>query len=240
MKLPLLDAQEPLFPNTATALDHPDGLLAAGGNLAVETLLSAYQKGIFPWYEQGQPILWWSPSARTVLYPADIHISKSLRKMLRQKRYRITTNTVFNDVIRACAEPRAADRENTQDNHTWISQEMIAAYEDLHQQGHAHSVEYWLDDELKGGLYGLVVGDVFCGESMFSRSSSASKVAFAHLASGLKQAGFRLIDCQIENDYLNTFGAQQISRKQFVAGLRKSENQIIDWPDHLISTDTST
>jgi len=236
VNLPLLDPLYPVFPDPATALDYPDGLLAAGGNLSIETLLSAYRQGIFPWYERGQPILWWSPSPRAVIYPEHVHISKSLAKTLRRGGYRVTTDQAFAAVIKACAEPRPGHEDKPGENHTWISPEMIDAYIGLFEAGHAHSVEYWLDDQLCGGLYGLAIGKVFCGESMFSRTSNASKIAFSHLAQGLDQAGFALIDCQIENDHLNSLGAQAMARGDFISTLKKMANITIDWPTSLVST----
>ena len=240
MDLPFLDLQHPVFPNPATALDYPDGLLAAGGNLSVDTLLSAYRQGIFPWYEQGQPILWWSPNPRAVIVPEQIHISKSLAKTLRRGGYRVTTDQAFESVINACAEPRPEHLDRPGENHTWISAEMIAAYIRLFEAGHAHSVEYWLDDQLCGGLYGLAIGNVFCGESMFSRASNASKIAFSHLAKGLEEAGFVLIDCQIENEHLNSLGAQNMGRENFITTLNAASDITIDWPAQLISTKVST
>ena len=236
MDLPFLDPQHPIFPDPATALDYPDGLLAAGGNLSVDTLLKAYRQGIFPWYEQGQPILWWSPNPRAVIVPEQIHISKSLAKTLRRGGYRVTTDQAFAAVIKACAEPRPEHLDRPGENHTWISAEMIAAYIHLYDAGHAHSVEYWLDDQLCGGLYGLAIGNVFCGESMFSRASNASKIAFSHLAKGLEEAGFVLIDCQIENEHLNSLGAQNMAREDFRAILNEAAQLTIDWPASLIST----
>ncbi len=236
MDLPFLDPQYPVFPDPSTALDDPDGLLAAGGNLSVDTLLSAYRQGIFPWYEQGQPILWWSPNPRAVIFPEQIHISKSLAKTLRRGGYRVTTDQAFEAVIKACAEPRPEHLDRPDENHTWISAEMIAAYIRLFEAGHAHSVEYWLNDQLCGGLYGLAIGNVFCGESMFSRASNASKIAFSHLAKGLEEAGFVLIDCQIENQHLNSLGAQNMAREDFCTILDDAAKATINWPASLIST----
>ena len=240
MGLPLLDPQYPVFPDPATALEYPDGLLAGGGNLSVDTLLSAYRQGIFPWYEQGQPILWWSPNPRAVIFPAHIHISKSLARTLRKGGYQITTDQAFEAVIRACAEPRPEHVDRPGENHTWISEEMIAAYIRLFASGHAHSVEYWRDGQLCGGLYGLAIGTVFCGESMFSRASNASKIAFSHLAKGLQQAGFTLIDCQVENPHLNSLGAQTMAREDFIGHLKAAAGITIDWPASLISTKVNT
>ena len=239
MDLPFLDPLYPVFPDPNTALDYPDGLLAAGGNLSVDTLLSAYRQGIFPWYEQGQPILWWSPTPRAMIVPEQIHISKSLAKTLRRGGYRVTTDQAFESVIKACAEPRPEHLDSPGENHTWISAEMIAAYIRLFEAGHAHSVEYWLDDQLCGGLYGLAIGNIFCGESMFSRASNASKIAFSHLAKGLEEAGFVLIDCQIENEHLNSLGAQNMAREDFIAILKAASDITINWPVQLISTKVS-
>ncbi len=236
MDLPFLDPRHPEFPAPSTALDSPDGLLAAGGNLSVDTLLTAYRRGIFPWYEQGQPILWWSPNPRAVIAPEHIHISKSLAKTLRRGGYQVTTDQAFAAVIKACAEPRPEHLDNPNENHTWISDEMIAAYIRLFETGHAHSVEYWLNGQLCGGLYGLAIGNVFCGESMFSRASNASKIAFTHLAKGLEQAGFVLIDCQIENQHLNSLGAQNMARDDFCAIVDAAAQLTINWPASLIST----
>lgn len=214
LRLPLLDPEHPVFPAPEQALDHPNGLLAAGGNLAVATLLDAYRNGIFPWFEAGQPLLWWSPDPRTVLYPGQIHVSRSMARLLRRGGYTITTDRVFADVIRGCAAPREGATG------TWIVPEMIAAYQRLHAAGHAHSVECWMAGDLVGGLYGVAVGGVFCGESMFSRRANASKLALIHLARGLAAAGFALIDCQIDSPHLSSLGAIALPRASFLAELR--------------------
>lgn len=197
------------FPALNKALREPNGLLAAGGDLSSARLLAAYRHGCFPWYQDGQPLLWWSPSPRTVLVPDNLHISRSLRKVLRSDQFSVTFDHNFTQVIRACAEPR--DKEYG----TWITEEMQAAYLQLHQQGHAHSVEVWQHDKLVGGLYGLAIGSLFFGESMFSRSSNASKVGFVTLVSALKAAGFMLIDCQMPTDHLSSLGAHNIPRDDF-------------------------
>ena len=171
----LLDSERPVFPDPESTLGTPDGLLAIGGNLSTDTLLSAYSCGIFPWYESGQPILWWSPGTRAVIYPNKLVVSRSLRKVLRQTAWQITTNQAFHAVIRACAAPRAYS------DGTWITEQMIKSYCKLNHEGHAHSIEVWLNQELVGGLYGVAVGGVFCGESMFSTVSNASKVAMIYL-----------------------------------------------------------
>ena len=214
MELPLLDPLDPVFPPPESALRDPNGLLAIGGNLGVETLLKAYRCGIFPWFEPGQPPLWWSPDPRAVLYPEHIHISRSMARLRRRGRHRITTDQAFGAVIRGCAGPRAGAPG------TWIVPEMVAAYERLHRAGQAHSVECWFDGELAGGLYGVAVGAVFSGESMFSVRPNASKLALIHLAQGLAAGGFRLIDCQLPNPHLAAMGACDIPRRDFLAELR--------------------
>jgi len=201
------------FPPLEVALTEPDGLLALGGDLSVARLLNAYQHGIFPWYSDGQPIMWWSPDPRTVLLPDELKISRSLAKTLRKKPYTITLNNAFADVIEACAAPR------NDDEGTWITSEMQQAYCELHHVGHAHSVEAWQGKQLVGGLYGIAIGQVFFGESMFAGANDASKAAFVHLVQHLKQAGFRMIDCQVDSAHLKSLGATQISRALFAEKL---------------------
>lgn len=201
------------FPNVSLALHDPDGLLAVGGDLSIERLLAAYQRGIFPWYSGDQPILWWSPDPRSVLFPHKLHISRSLRKTLRKQLFTITFDTAFADVIRACSEPRSDGLG------TWITDEMQQAYIRLHQAGYAHSVECWLKGKLVGGLYGVAIGNVFFGESMFSHVTDASKVAFVFLIRQLQRWQFEMIDCQIQTAYLNQFGAELIPRSEFVKRL---------------------
>jgi len=198
------------FPNVSLALREPDGLLAVGGDLRIERLLAAYQHGIFPWYSGDQPILWWSPDPRSVLFPDKLHISRSLRKTLRKQLFTITFDTAFEEVIHACSEPRADGLG------TWITDEMQQAYLRLHQSGYAHSVECWLNGKLVGGLYGVAMGKVFFGESMFSRVTDASKIAFVFLVRQLQRWQFEMIDCQIQTAYLNQFGAELIPRSRFV------------------------
>jgi leucyl/phenylalanyl-tRNA--protein transferase len=201
-----------IFPKPDLA--EPDGLLAVGGDLSVDRLLLAYQNGIFPWYSDDDPILWYSPHERFVLFPDELKISKSMRQVIRSGNFKVTIDTCFKDVITACS---AVPREG-QDG-TWIVADMIAAYNRLHAAGHAHSVEVWESDELVGGLYGVHVGDVFCGESMFSRASNASKMALIYLANtGL----YKLIDCQIHTDHLESMGARMIGREQYMAVLQNS------------------
>ncbi len=197
------------FPDVELALRDPDGLLAVGGDLSVERLLAAYRRGIFPWYSEEQPILWWSPDPRSVLFPDKLHVSRSLRRTLRQGRFEVTLDREFAAVIQACSEPRPGQPG------TWITGEMQEAYLGLHQAGHAHSVETWLDGKLVGGLYGVAIGRVFFGESMFSRVSDASKVAFVYLVRHLQQHGFELIDCQIQTPHLDSLGAELIPRSRF-------------------------
>lgn len=198
-------------------LEHatPEGLLAIGGDLSPERLIEAYSQGIFPWYNPGQPILWWSPDPRAVLYPRELRVSRSLRKSLRNRGYTFTMDSAFARVIRACAEPRDADTRDS-----WITRDMEHAYQTLHDLRVAHSVEVWADDELAGGLYGVAIGRVFFGESMFSRRSDASKCALAALAGRLRRYEFALIDCQIESEHLASLGARLISRARFVETVR--------------------
>ncbi len=197
------------FPPLNQALEEPNGLLAGGGDLSSARLVAAYRHGCFPWYQDAQPLLWWSPNPRTVLLPENLHISRSLRKVLRNNLFTVTFDRNFTEVIRACAEPRA-------DEHgTWITDEMQAAYLELHQQGYAHSVEVWQQGKLVGGLYGIAIGQLFFGESMFSRVSNASKVGFVTFVTALKAAGFMLIDCQMPTAHLSSLGAQNISRESF-------------------------
>jgi leucyl/phenylalanyl-tRNA--protein transferase len=207
----LLDPDNPEapFPSPHQAETDPDGLLAVGGDLTPQRLINAYRHGIFPWYSEDQPILWWSPNPRTVLFPEKLKISRSLRKSLRNRPYRVTFDQAFGDVIEACRAPRKDD------GGTWITDAMKTAYLRLHQLGYGHSVEVWHDSELLGGLYGVAIGQVFFGESMFSRESDASKIALVHLADHLMERGYRLIDCQVHSDHLISLGAEEIPRSQF-------------------------
>ena len=198
-----------LFPDPALA--EPDGLLAVGGDLQTDRLLLAYQNGIFPWYSDDDPILWYSPHERFVLYPGELKVAKSMRQVLRSGKFRVTNNQCFNEVIEACS---AAERKG-QDG-TWITADMKAAYNQLHAEGHAHSVEVWEQDELVGGFYGVQVNSVFCGESMFSRVSNASKTALIWLCnSGV----YKLIDCQVHTEHLESMGARMIGREEYMAML---------------------
>ncbi len=219
------------FPPVELALRQPNGLLAQGGDLSPATLLEAYRHGIFPWYSADEPILWWSPDPRMVLFPAEFRISHSLRKTLRKQGYALRTDSAFEPVMRACAAPR------TGGNGTWIQEEMVQAYCELHRLGHAHSVETWMDDELVGGLYGVRIGAMFYGESMFSRRTDASKIALAHLAAQWQRwhpAG--LIDCQMHTPHLAALGAREIPRAEFVARVREL-TQHPPLPDFLFDPD---
>ena len=218
MTIAWLDPFDPIaaFPAVEEALRDPEGLLAVGGDLSTERLLRAYRGGIFPWYEEGQPILWWSPNPRTVLYPEHVKISRSLAKTLRNKPWSISFDQAFEQTVAACAEPRAKSHG------TWITREMRSAYCRLHTEGYAHSVEVW-DEQgtLIGGLYGVAIGRLFSGESMFSRKPDASKVALVLLARHLQAWGYPLIDCQLSSPHLDSLGAQPISRQQYVQHLRR-------------------
>jgi leucyl/phenylalanyl-tRNA--protein transferase len=203
-----------LFPDATLAED--DGLLAVGGNLSVERLLLAYQSGIFPWYDDDSPILWYSPHERFVLFPSELKISKSMHRVLRSGRFRITYDQCFRQVIEACSTiPRDGQ------GGTWITDDMKNAYTRLHQEGHAHSIEIWEQDQLVGGLYGVQVGQVFCGESMFSLVSNASKMALIYLCNS---GNYKLIDCQVHTDHLESMGAKLISRTAYMAILHQSED----------------
>ncbi len=207
------------FPPSGKALDYPNGLLAAGGDLSPQRLLSAYRRGIFPWYDDPQPILWWTPDPRSVLFPEDLHISRSLRKVLRRNRLRLAVDTRFREVMHHCAELRGDGLG------TWIGEDMVGAYSRLHEMGYAHSVEV-LDqqNQLVGGLYGVALGKAYFGESMFSRIPDASKVALVALVDILQRGGVKVIDCQVESDHLNSMGAQNISRLDFEALLAQTVN----------------
>jgi leucyl/phenylalanyl-tRNA--protein transferase len=201
------------FPPVETALAEPNGLLAAGGDLEPERLLAAYRLGIFPWYSPSEPLLWWSPDPRMVLFPAELKISRSFAKALKNRNYEVRLDISFSRVMGECAQPREGH------SGTWISDEMLMAYTRLHQLGYAHSVETWIDGKLVGGLYGVAIGRAFYGESMFSRVSDASKIALAHLCRYLDRRGFAVIDCQMKTPHLASLGAREISRREFVAGL---------------------
>ncbi|MDA8241452.1 MAG: leucyl/phenylalanyl-tRNA--protein transferase [Nitrospiraceae bacterium] len=206
---------EIVFPSPDLAEE--DGLLAVGGDLGVERLLLAYSMGIFPWYSEGSPILWWSPDPRLVLFPEELKISRSLRQTLKKGIFGVTFDTAFEEVMRGCAEIRRKDGQGT-----WITQEMIEAYCRLHEVGFAHSVESRVEGRLAGGLYGVALGGVFFGESMFSRRSDASKVAFVSLVQRLAELGFRIIDCQMTTSHLMSLGAREIPRAEFLRRMKKA------------------
>ena len=210
--IPWLDGDAP-FPPVESALRRPNGLLCAGGDLSPERLLEAYRHGIFPWFSEGEPILWWSPDPRMVLFPQELKISRSLARTLRRGQYEVRLDTAFPSVIRECSLPRA-DQEGT-----WITPEMQQAYGRLHELGHAHSVETWIGGRLAGGLYGMAIGRVFYGESMFTRVPDASKIALAHLARHLERNGFAVIDCQMKTAHLASLGAREIPRRELLQGL---------------------
>lgn len=201
---------------------YPDGLLATGGCLSTTRLINAYQQGIFPWFNPDEPILWWSPNPRLVLTPTELKISRSLAKTIRKQRFRLSFDKAFGSVIEACATTRGSDE-------TWISDEMKVAYTQLHQQGIAHSAEAWLKDKLVGGLYGVALGQVFFGESMFHTQTDASKVVFAQLVKQLHIWGYQLIDCQVHSNHLVSLGAYEISRERFIEKLNHYRHQRPDF-----------
>ena len=206
--------QDIKFPNVNKATK--EGLLAIGGDLSVARLTHAYKNGIFPWFSASEPILWWSPNPRFVLFPEKLKVSKSMKQILRNSDYKVTINKDFKSVISECSKAKR-DRQND----TWITNEMVEAYVKLHEFGYAKSVEVWLENELVGGLYGIDLGHVFCGESMFSKVSNASKLAFIYLVQKLNKEDYKLIDCQVYNNHLASLGAKEISRKEFLKYLNK-------------------
>lgn len=205
--------QELYFPSVETA--SPEGIVAVGGDLSPERLVLAYNSGIFPWFEDDEPILWWSPSERMVLFFEDLKISKSMRNIINQKKFKVTFNTAFREVILNCKKIVRKDQPGT-----WITDDMVEAYCNLHKLGIAKSVEVWENEELVGGLYGIDLGHVFCGESMFSKVSNASKMAFIALAKQLEMANYRLLDCQVYNDHLASLGCVEIDREDFLMVLK--------------------
>lgn len=211
--LPWLPAGRVAFPPVEQALRDPPGLLCAGGDLSPQRLELAYRHGIFPWYEAGSPILWWSPDPRTVLRPDTLHISRSLRRRLNRRDYHVTMDLAFDAVLAGCAAPRGDEQG------TWITPEMALAYGRLHQLGLAHSVEVWIGDELAGGLYGVAIGGCFFGESMFSRRSGGSKIAMVHLLAQMQAWDMPLLDCQLHNPHLASLGARPMRRSAFLAEL---------------------
>lgn len=221
-----LTRESPDFPPLQQALREPNGLLAIGGDLSAARLISAYRHGCFPWYQAGQPLLWWSPDPRTVLFPPDLHVSRSLAKTLRKTPLRVTYDQAFERVILACAGPRR-DADGT-----WITAEMRQAYQQLYTQGWAHSVEVWDGDQLVGGLYGIAMGKLFFGESMFSHVDNASKIGFVTLVRDLAAWGFVMIDCQMQTAHLQSLGASSLSRERFSEYLAKYLDQasMAAWP----------
>ncbi len=219
--IPFLDKSRVQFPDPSLALDEPDGLLAAGGDLTPDWLLTAYSFGIFPWFnDDNEPIYWWSPKIRGVLRPGQMRTPRSLHKRIRNGGFQITVDTNFQAVIQACATAPRIDQDGT-----WITQRMQSAYNVLFERGIAHCVEVWQDGALVGGLYGIALGQMFFGESMFSRVSDGSKVAFFHLQQRLAKDGYRLIDCQMMNPHLETMGVQPMAREEFLGRLRTNRKQ---------------
>ncbi len=214
MPIPFLAPDDELtaFPEVGDALHEPNGLLMAGGNLSPLRLMSAYRAGIFPWYEEGEPILWWSPDPRCILWPDKIRITKSLSKTIRSEKYEVTDNLAYREVMKQCGAPRANNKG------TWVTDAMINAYCKLNEFGFARSLEVWQGHRLVGGLYGIKLGRVFIGESMFSRERDASKVAFAHLATC---GDYDLVDCQLETPHLTSLGAESISRREYIDHLNR-------------------
>jgi leucyl/phenylalanyl-tRNA--protein transferase len=208
------------FPPLASAQKEPNGLLAVGGDLSPRRLLDAYRRGIFPWYSDGDPILWWSPDPRMVLYPDELRVTRSLAKTLRNKSHELRFDTAFDAVMRGCAAPRPGQ------GGTWIGPEMRAAYRKLHDLGYAHSAETWIDGELAGGLYGVAIGSAFFGESMFSLARDASKIALVGLVRRLAAEGFGLIDCQMHTTHLESLGAREIARAEFARRVK----DLVDYP----------
>ena len=207
------------FPPLSQALHDPNGLLAAGGDLSLQSLLQAYRRGVFPWFGEEDPILWWSPDPRMVLFPDELHLTRSLRKTLRAQTFEVSADREFVQVINACGGPRDGETG------TWITDQMVAAYTELHRAGHAHSIEIWIDGKLAGGLYGVAVGRAFFGESMFTRVSNASKIALVALVRQLHAWGFGIIDCQMRTQHLATFGAREIPRPEFAQRL----SELVDY-----------
>lgn len=225
-KIKWLNPLELEFPSIHSALDEPNGLVAAGGDLSPDRLLLAYRRGIFPWYEEGQPILWWSPNPRAVLFPADIRISRSLARTLKRDKFEVRVDTAFEEVLQRCSEPRDYAEG------TWITHEMSIAYRRLHQLGFAHSIECFQDGSLVGGLYGVSLGRLFFGESMFHQVTDASKVALVHLCRLMEQVDCPLIDCQVPNEHLASMGAIEMERgvfENYLIQYAGPDTEPIDW-----------
>lgn len=215
--IPWLDTDTP-FPALNKALDQPNGLLAVGADLSPQRLITAYSQGIFPWFNENDPIMWWSPDPRMVLFPNELKISRSLRKIIKKHSFEIRTDTAFREVMQNCAAPRPNA------SGTWINSKMIDAYTELHELGIAHSVEAWFDQELVGGLYGVALGKMFYGESMFAKVDNASKIAFVHLVYQMHKWNFGMIDCQMKTAHLASFGAREIPRREFIHKLKELLN----------------
>jgi leucyl/phenylalanyl-tRNA--protein transferase len=206
------------FPDTASALESPNGLLAVGGDLTPERLISAYSQGIFPWFSDDEPIMWWTPNPRCILFPEKFHASKSLKKLARKSKYLVRCNTAFEQVMEECSKERADQ------GGTWITDDMKEAYQTLHEQGYAHSIEVYKESNLVGGLYGVAIGGVFFGESMFSLEANTSKLALYALSNFMNSQGLLLIDCQVTSDHLLSLGAEEIDRKSFEKRLSENLN----------------
>jgi leucyl/phenylalanyl-tRNA--protein transferase len=225
MRIPWLDPDDPL-PPMSSALRRPNGLLAAGGGLGLPRLIDAYMRGCFPWFNEGEPVLWWSPDPRMVLFPQELHVSRSLARRVRQGGFEIRADTAFTEVMAGCAESRPGQPG------TWISPAILESYAALHEEGVAHSVETWVDETLVGGLYGLAIGRAFFGESMFAGATDASKLALVHAVVQLRRWGFGVIDCQMKTEHLATFGAREIPRSAFLkrlAGLVSLPGPGVPW-----------
>lgn len=226
IELPFL-AEDTPFPDTDTALDEPNGLLAFGGDLSIRRLYFAYSQGIFPWFNEGEPILWWSPSPRAIIELDNFYCSSSLKKLVRQQKYKVTMNEAFVNVINACATiPRRDLQSQEEDSATWITTDMRKAYIQLHLAGLAHSVEVWDDSELVGGFYGVAIGKVFCGESMFHKKSNTSKLALFALTQFMKQHDLAFIDCQLPTDHLASLGATTVNRDDFLRRLHAANTTL--------------
>lgn len=214
-----LDDESMDFP--APELATPEGIIAVGGDLSAERLMTAYSEGIFPWFNEGDPILWWSPDPRFVLFPEELVVSRSMRPYFNQKKFQVSFDRDFEGVMRNCQK----SNRNGQSGDTWITEDMIQAYVQIHQLGYAHSVEVWQGDELVGGLYGISLGKIFFGESMFAKVSNASKYGFISLVQNLREKGFVLIDCQQQTHHLGSLGARAINRKSFLQYLEENKKQ---------------
>lgn len=222
--IPWLSLDSSTFPDLSTALTDPNGLLAFGDDLTPSRIFQAYQQGIFPWFSDGDPVMWWSPDPRAIIDISQLKINKTLKKILKKREFTVTVNKSFKQVIEYCADAPFRTEE------TWIVQPMLAAYNALHNEGKAHSIEVWLEGELVGGLYGVAVNGYFSGESMFYTQSNASKVALVYLANLLQSAGVNLIDCQMLNPFLESMGCIEVSRSQFIVQQRRAKN--INMPDN--------